>query len=58
MDPNLPHHWQVIDTKTNKVVGDNLSHRRATELCEELEPPGYDLNGFRYVMEPVRQTPG
>lgn len=54
-DTNRPHHWQVIDTRTWKVVADNLSHANALAYCSHLEPHP-ETTFFRYVMEPVREA--
>lgn len=52
-DTNRPSHWQVIDTKTNKVKADNLRHDEALALCERLEPEP-EVTCFRFTMQPVR----
>lgn len=56
-DPNLPHHWQVIDTRSMRVVVDNLTHDQALTYCQEVEPKP-ELTGFRFNMQPVRSVSG
>lgn len=55
MDPNLPSHWEVIDTRTMKVVDTCNSQREALARCEYLEPEP-EVTCFRYTMQPVRRA--
>lgn len=52
-DTNRPHHWQVLDGKTGRIILDNVTHGEAMDYCENAEK-WPELTGFRYTVQAVR----